>query len=174
MGSNTWRAEEWPDLVAAIRSGDPNVGARLANRERNHDNFFQVITKQDFVPVVSQAGAFTYTTYTFNGFRTGPWVELNFRCVVTNSPGAGNFAITVPAQLPIDTTDLAPNVGSFWFYDSSTGLGYHGQAIAGSSTVVNGWADGGAGFMGANAPFITGAANDQYGYNLRYLTSAVL
>lgn len=173
MSSGALRPEEWVDIVKRIQAGDPSVGADIAHRERNFDNTFQLITKQDFTPVVSQAGAFTYTAYTFNGFRIGQWVQLNFRCVVTNSPGAGNFAITVPPQFPIDMTDLAPVVGSFWYFRSG-GAGGYGQAIAVSSTSVNGWADAGTGLMGSNSPLVTAGANDQFGYNLQYLTSAVL
>jgi hypothetical protein len=120
MGSNTWRAEDWSDIVDAIRSGDPTAAPRIADRERAHDNFFQVLSRLDFVPVVTQLATVTFTTYHFSGLRVGPWVQLNFRCAATSVGTAANaFAITTPTQFPIDTTGIVPLVGTMWHYNNA-------------------------------------------------------
>lgn len=175
MGSNALRPEEWTDLVQRIQAGDPTAGADIAHRERSFDSIFQLISRSDFVPSVSQSAALTYTDYSFNGFRIGQWVQLNFRAVVTSAGTAGNaFAITTPPQFPIDLTGLAPIVGTLWFYDSSTSTAYVGKAVAGNTTTVNGFTSGATNFMGVGGPAVTAASNDQFGYNLQFLTSAVL
>lgn len=175
MSSGSLRPEEWVNLVQRIQAGDLSVGADIAHRERNFDSIFQSISRADFVPVVSQSATLSYTDYSFNGYRVGPWVQLNFRCVVTSAGTAGNaFAITTPPQFPIDLTGLAPVVGTIWFYDSSTSTAYLGQAVAGNTTTVNGFTSGATNFMGVGGPAVTAASNDQFGYNLQFLTSAVL
>ena len=177
MGSNTWNPGEWPSIVDDIRSGDPVVGARLASRERLHDNMFQQIVKSDFTPEILQdVSSLTYTDYRLEGYRIGNFVHLSFRAVVTNSPAAvGDVTVSLPPYFPIILgagigVDAYPVLGSFAIYDSSTATLYHGLAVN-SSNLVTGWANGQTSFMGSASPNVSLAINDHIAYSLSYITS---
>lgn len=180
MGSNTWRSEEWPSIIDRILAGDPSVAQILAARERVHDNFFQLLKLDDFSPTALQgATALTYTANAsvIQGIRVGPWVQLNVKLRITNSPGAaGAISISVPPQFPIQGSvssgsSLYPVVGTFWF-GRSGGLGYTGAAISASDNTVSGYSDA-VGVIGTT-PANSVAAGDDIGYSIQYQTSAAL
>lgn len=146
MGSNTWRAEQWPGLVERIRSGDPTVGADLTYRERLFDNFFQIIDKTTYSPVLSQSSTVvTYSTsspYTVEGMRIGNWVMLNL-CLPVTGAGVGSFIrVTVPPQFPIGNSgNINRSLGIITVKDISAAEYAVGVCTPFNSTTLTGFAD---------------------------------
>lgn len=177
MGSDTWRADEWPEIVEAIRNGDPSAGARLAARERKFDNYFRRFTFADYQPVVTQGGnTITYSLTAnshFSGLRVGNMVFLNFRAVTTAAGAAGSIAFSVPSFLPMELGTFVPLVGHVLAFQQATITCNFAAAFATSSLLVGGYADRAANFLGLSPAFNV-ASGDTIGYNLQYMTSAML
>ena len=133
MASNVLRPEEWPDLVSAIRQGDPNIGSRLADRERRFDNFFAT---GFYVPVVTQGATITSQATTIGRwFRIGDWAFVH-GLFVANSAGtlSSNIRFSVPSELPIGPV-LPAGVGAAQLINGSlswvdVSLAPDGYAIA--------------------------------------------
>ncbi len=83
MTANSVDPADWIQIVERIRSGDPGVGAYLANRERRQDNYFSEFR---YRPTITQSGggSASYSTNTYARiFRIGTLVFLQFNASIT-------------------------------------------------------------------------------------------
>ncbi len=186
MSSNFARPERWYDLAAKLMRGDADAAQQIVDYERAADNVFQLFTAQDFQPVIVQnVTTMTYntSTYLFQGYRVGQLVHLQFRCTITSAGALGAIVVTVPTFLPIALGGVGVGapvgngpgpLGTMMVYDDSVATLYHGTTLFNSALGVSGWANAQAGFMGSASPGVALANNDQVGYHLTYITSAVL
>lgn len=141
MASNALRPEEWPDIVKAIQAGDPNVGARLVDRERRFDNFFAAFP---YTPVLKTGGTAKTCTVTYaDVFRIGTRVWISAEVVATQAGTAlSTVRLTIPAVLPPPAYALGEMLtGVFTVHEVSSGKLYVGAACLDVDN-VSGWPHG--------------------------------
>ena len=144
---------------------------------------FQTFDESYFSPVITQGvNPVTYTDRIFKGYRSGNFVNIEFRALITSATAVGGILITVPTSLPIAQSSFwnegtygGPVVGTVIFSDIATGTWYSGVARSeAAGLTVFGVVSGTAVTMGGAAPVVGLAVGDQLGYHLSYITSAVL
>lgn len=128
MATNILHPEEWPDIIAAIRSGDPNIGSRLADRERRFDNYFATYP---YVPVLKTGGAVKTCTVVYaDVFRIGTRVWITAEVTATQA-GAANATVRLmlPPELPAPAYTAGESLaGVFTVKEVSSGKLYVGAA----------------------------------------------
>lgn len=180
MPANVLFPEDWDSILAALRANDDQAAKGfLIERERRLDGYFSIIDKNFYAPIVTQLGNVTYATPLIDGFRIGPWVQLNVKLNITGA-GTGANIVTVslpPTLLPYTPVGETFSIGSMHIQDTSAGIHYYGACTRSSAVaagLVTGIASQATAFFGqAASVFAAGlASTDVLDFSIQYMTIA--
>lgn len=179
-GGNFIRPSDNADIIRSMREGSWDTAERyMLERDMRLDQYFASFDLSQYTPTVTQ-GATTLTLNTaqtfVEGFRVGPWIQINAHLVINSAGAASTVVVTLPTNFPgyaSLTGNSARVIGTFGVFDFGTTTWYVGAAqltsSSGGSTML-GWGDayaspfGIAGFVGALA------ANDAVAFSIQYQT----
>lgn len=123
-----------------------------------------------FTPTLVQSGAVAKNVNNARYQKLGRIAVGHVHLGVT-AAGTGGNAITVGLPVAAASFSGTPIIGTFWCYDASTPIGYHGALVLVSTTAAVGWASGQSGNIGVTPNFAL-ANSDQVGYSFTYETAS--
>lgn len=123
-----------------------------------------------FTPALTQSVTVTKTV------NQATYHKIGRRCIGETHmtiTGAGTATQAIVVGLPLTGAAIGgtPIIGTFWVYDNSAGLAYHGALVQTSTTQAVGWVTGNTGNVGVTPNFGL-ASPDQVGYSFSYPTAA--